>query len=218
MEPDFRIEAKGRRGNYRNRTTFKYRLDPRRGVDNPLLWVLAPFHRFAPLNQSAFFANVDFLAASDQTHHNTPSGDSFRKLNEMFRFGFGSGLVDVFLRDSILIPGPLGFVEDKNVLGRNQVLPSRVFLNVILHVPDESFSVPSRSTELILQDLHKRTIPRQKNCRGSGFPICTGNRKVIQKMRMYKLEANKCLAGPGYASEKDQTAGFCLRSFLHNAF
>jgi hypothetical protein len=136
----------------------------------------------------------------------------------MFRFGLRSGLVDVFFRDSILIPGPLGFVEDENVLWRDQVFAARVFLNVILHVPDESFSVPSRSTELILQDLHKRTIPRQKNCRGSGFPICTGNRKVIQKMRMHKLKANKCLAGPGYASEKDQTAGFCLRSFLHNAF
>src|SRR3990170_506539 len=122
MEPDFRIETQGRRGNYRNRTTFKYRLDPRRSVHNPLPRVLAPFHRFSPLDQSAFFANVDFLTASDQPDHNTPFGDSFRELDEMLRFGLWNRLVDVFLRDSILIPGPLGFVKDKDVLGRNQVL------------------------------------------------------------------------------------------------
>jgi len=129
-------------------------------MNNPLTRVSAPFHCMAPLDQSGFFANVDFLAASDQAHHNTPSGDSFRKLDEMLRFGLGSGLVDVFFRDSILIPGPLGFIEDKNVLGRNQMLSTRVFLYVILHVPYESLSVSTRSAEFILQDLHQRTIPR----------------------------------------------------------
>jgi hypothetical protein len=187
-------------------------------VDNPLARVLAPFHCFSPLDQSTFFANVDFLTASDQPDHNTPFGDSFRKLDEMLRFRLRSGLVDVFFRDSILIPGSLGFVEDENVLGRNQVLPSRVFLNVILHVPHESLSISSRSAELILQNLHKRTIPRQKNCRGSGFPICTGNRKVIQKMRMNQLETDQRLAGPGHTCKKNQVAGFCLRSFMNDAF
>jgi hypothetical protein len=187
-------------------------------MNNPLARVFASFHCMAPLDQSRFFANVDFLTASDQTHHNTPFRDSFRKLDEMLRFGLRNGLVDVFFRDSILIPGPLGFVEDENVLGRNQVLPPRVFLNVILHVPDESFPVPSRSAELILQDLYKRTIPRQKYRRGCGFPICTGNCEVIQKMRMNQLETDQRLAGPGHTCKKDQTAGFCLRSFMHNAF
>jgi hypothetical protein len=119
MEPDFRIEAKGRRGSDRNGTPFKYGLHPGRDMNNPLARVFASFHCMAPLDQSRFFANVDFLTASDQTHHNTPFRDSFRKLDEMLRFGLRNGLVDVFFRDSILIPGPLGFVEDENVLGRN---------------------------------------------------------------------------------------------------
>jgi len=93
-------------------------------MNNPLPRVFASFYCMAPLDQSRFFSNVDFLSASNQAHHNTPFGDSFRKFDEMFRFGFWSGLVDVFFCDSILIPGPLGFVEDENVLGRNQVLPA----------------------------------------------------------------------------------------------
>jgi hypothetical protein len=37
-------------------------------------------------------------------------------------------------------------------------------------------------------------------------------------MRMNQLETNQCLAGPGHTCKKNQVAGFCLRSFMNDAF
>jgi hypothetical protein len=124
------------------------------------------------LSQASFLTDVNLLAAADQSHDDTPFRDALGEFDEVLRLGLVTAVRVVILmslRNGLRIEGPLGFVEHEDMLGRNEVICSRIALYVVTNRPDKCASTSTGLAQLVLKDLHKGTITAQKHCR-SGRP------------------------------------------------
>ena len=100
----------------------------------------------------------------------------------------------VLLSDHRGVKGSLGFVEDQDVLRRDEMMTSAIGLDVFLHTADERFASASCALELVLEDLDQRAISGEEHCWGRWLPVTAIYGQVVKPPRMGHLEADECLA------------------------
>src|SRR5450759_717350 len=154
----------------------------------------APFHGPPPLDGTPFLAGVDFLACPDQADDHAPARDSLRELDEVLGLGETVPVLRVLLSDHRGVKGALSFIEDQDVLRRDEMMTSAIGLDVFLHTADERFASASCALELVLKHLHQRAISGEEHCWGGWLAVTAIYGQVVEPPRMGNLGADERLA------------------------
>ena len=91
-------------------------------MDNPGSGISRALDGPSPLDESSLLSYVYLLTGSDQPHHGAPLGNSFREFDEVLGFRSASDKtwnIRMLNLHLFSVEGPLGFVKNQDVFGRD---------------------------------------------------------------------------------------------------
>jgi hypothetical protein len=176
----------------------------------PFVRRFARLDRVCPLNESALFALVNLLTASNEADDNAPVGNAFCKVDEVFRLGFPDFGQPVLFRDHRRVVRALSLVEYKHVFGWYETRRALVTGYIILHASDERAPASACLSKLVLKNFNQRAVTWEKDSRDGRSAASSGYCQVVDEMRVNKPQSDKCLAGSRHTRYQRQPA--CLGS------
>src|SRR5216117_2206991 len=188
-------------------------------MNNPGGWSCALFDCLPPLDETALFADMYFLAAAYQPDDDTPPGNSFREFHEVLRFRPSSReawRVSVSLPHLVGVEPSLRFIKYENVLRRNEVLARGVPFHIVDDITYEYLAAASGVSQLILKYLNKRPVTGEKDGGSGRFAVLSWDRQIVEEVGMDDSQTNKCLPGSGYSGKQNQSSRLRASGFVDN--
>ena len=177
-------------------------------MDRPLGVLLRALHSLPPLPESALLADVNLLAGTDETDHDTPVRDATGELDEVLRLRSRRAIVlGMLRRDHLGIKGPLCLIEHQHVLGWYETWPARIRLDVVFHAADACLASAPGRPELVLQHLDEWPVATQEHGRRRWSSTCSRNGKFVKVASMDRLQSDQRLASTRHAGDQHQVAG-----------
>src|SRR6185436_11748152 len=113
----------------------------------------------------------------------------------------------MLLLDQDRVPGPLGFIENHNVLRRDsRLLPQRVLFQVGLDSIHEDLFFALWTLQSMPQNPNEWSIAGEKHCGGTGRPTLRADNEVLKRAVMNELQSGESLAGSGDDSKEHKVS------------